>query len=248
MSWNGLRTTSARGVAQCARHRSGGAVEAYIALGTLEAAEDMARHLLGEPARHYVLSQIAWARGDLQGVKEHLEHGSWIRCLEGPLAGETRWSRDFLANPSSVRLSPLLKEPITQIVRGQVALADEDITTAIELLQNGLKSLSGSPAPYLVGSESLADAWEKHGDAEQAVRVLASASQMRDRVYFGGIRAKTAWFRIEAERANLLRELGRDDEAARIEADLLKLLAVADDDHQILRDLKEQQARRTGAD
>ena len=43
------------------------------------------------------------------------------------------------------------------------------------------------------------------------------------------------WLRIEAARARLARELGRQEEAARIEAELRKLLAHADPDHVILR-------------
>ena len=57
-----------------------------------------------------------------------------------------------------------------------------------------------------------------------------------------------SWLRNEAERARLNRELGRDGEAERIEEQLLQLLSVADADHQLLRDLKEQQARQTSSD
>ena len=221
------------------------AVMAYVALGTLDAAEAMARHMSNEALRQDQLSDIAWARGDRQAAKTHGQHGTPMRrVVTLPLVGELRWARAFLADPSSVRMPPQLYERVTPIVRGQVALAERDTAAAIELLQDGLGPLRGNPSLYLVGSESLADAWEKRGDMEQAVRVLAAASHMRDRVYFGGINAMTAWQRIEAERARLLRKLDRDDEAAPIEAKLLKLLAVADENHQILRDLKAAQAAR----
>ena len=48
--------------------------------------------------------------------------------------------------------------------------------------------------------------------------------------------------RIEWRRAELYRKIGRDEEAREIEAELLKLLAYADPDHPILRQLRATQA------
>ncbi len=92
---------------------------------------------------------------------------------------------------------------------------------------------------FFFGSESLARAWEQHGDLEKALRVLENASAARRRIYLGQVGPKGMyWLRMEAERARLARKLGREEEAARIEAELLKLLAHADPDHVILRELK----------
>ena len=48
--------------------------------------------------------------------------------------------------------------------------------------------------------------------------------------------------RIEWRRSELYRKIGRDEEAREIEAELLKLLAYADPDHPILRQLRATQA------
>ena len=54
------------------------------------------------------------------------------------------------------------------------------------------------------------------------------------------------WLKIQWQRAELLRKLGREPEAREIEAELRKLLAYADADHDILRklrDLSQQEGR-----
>ena len=48
----------------------------------------------------------------------------------------------------------------------------------------------------------------------------------------------TAWLENEHQRLQILRKLGREEEAREVETSLLRLLAVADSDHFILRQLK----------
>ena len=54
------------------------------------------------------------------------------------------------------------------------------------------------------------------------------------------------WLRIQWQRAELLRKLGREREAREIEAELCKLLAYADADHAILRDLRRLSQQEAG--
>ncbi len=50
--------------------------------------------------------------------------------------------------------------------------------------------------------------------------------------------AAPLWFRIQWRLAEVYRKLGRDEDARRIEEELLKLLAYADPDHPILVQLE----------
>ena len=69
--------------------------------------------------------------------------------------------------------------------------------------------------------------------------MLEDASVARRRIYLGHVSSRGVhWLRIEAARPRLARKLGRHQEAARIEAGLLKLLAHADPDHVIIHELK----------
>ena len=54
------------------------------------------------------------------------------------------------------------------------------------------------------------------------------------------------WLRIQWQRAELLRKLGRAPEAREIEAELRQLLAYADADHDILRKLRDLSQQEEG--
>ena len=218
---------------------------AYLALGALEAAETMAQRLSAESERRRYLAYVAWARGDLASVRAHGQYvPPLVRVLEWPLAGESRWVSEFVDDPTSVQVAPALEEALTHIARGHIALSEDDAVTAIRELEAGLRASKGNAAFYFLGSAALADAWERFGDAERAVRVLESAAQLRDQFFLGGATFKTPYLRTQAERARLARALGHHDDATRIEAELLAMLAMADDDHQILREIRERQAAR----
>ena len=232
--------------------------DTYLTLGALQAAEEMFRQVSLEDARRIGLAEVAWARGDLQaatqqlgqytGAARGLSDAGSVRWMFGamvwPRFGDSTWALEFMTNPPS--LPPGLAEEIDKLVRGQVALTRGETVTAITLLEESLVARhprmgrsQDSPLVFFLGSESLARAWEQHGDVEEALRVLENASAARRRIYLGHVFPRGMhWLRIEAVRARLARELGRQEEAARIEAELLKLLAVADPDHVILRELK----------
>ena len=231
-------------------HQAG---NAYLNLGALQAAEEVFRQVSSEDRRRMGLAEVAWARGDLQAATQQLGQyagaargpsdagsGRWMfGAMVWPHFGDSTWALEFMTNPPS--LPPWLAEQTDKLVRGQVALARGETVTAIPLLEESLVAprSQNNPTMFFLGSESLARAWEQHGDMEEARRVLEDASAARRRIYLGTASHKEMyWLRIEAARARLARKLGRQEEAARIEAELLKLLAHADPDHVILRELK----------
>jgi serine/threonine protein kinase/tetratricopeptide (TPR) repeat protein len=90
-------------------------------------------------------------------------------------------------------------------------------------------------ATYLMGSIHLARAWEELGYPDRAARALEEASSKRGRLIRG---ARFYWMMVELERARVLRDLGRGEEAAQIEQRLWTLTSYADPDFAVLRELE----------
>jgi len=121
--------------------------------------------------------------------------------------------------------------------RGELALARGQRAEGLRLLQKGFASLrTNRSVRFFNAAEGLARALELQGDLEGAVRILEETSQQRGlAVMFGPI---PMWNRLRHDQARLYRRLGREPEAERIEDELRKLLAYADDDHAIARELR----------
>jgi hypothetical protein len=96
-----------------------------------------------------------------------------------------------------------------------------------------------------LASESLAKHYEQRGDLNGAVQTLEAAARKNGMSTYGLLGA-TGYFGMRnlLELDRLYRQLGRHSEAEKVEADLRKLLLVADPDHPILLEL---QRRREAA-
>ena len=88
----------------------------------------------------------------------------------------------------------------------------------------------------------MAKALLQAGKAENALRVLEDASQQKSR--YG---RKVEWCRIQLRLADLYRQLGRETEAEKIEAELRQLLVYADSDYWIVQELNHRKARGSRA-
>src|SRR5206468_9014949 len=90
-----------------------------------------------------------------------------------------------------------------------------------------------------LGTESLAAALINEGDVPRAIQVLEGNPDRFHEVIGGGTGAY--WLRDRLELAKLYRGAGRVADAQVVEADLLKLLALADPDHPILLEVRRLQ-------
>ena len=186
---------------------------------------------------------MAFSLGSEQVAKEQL-----INFIETP--DERKGSSTFAVNgwkyPSGIavlltRLGLSSREGVRErmdtsidLVRGGIALERGNLATGTDLLEKAVQRSYWSIGanPYLVVSDNLASAWEQQGEWEQAARVLEEASSKKTFMVNGG--AAPHWFRIQWRLAEVYRKLGREEDALRIEEELLKLLTYADPDHPIL--------------
>ena len=130
-----------------------------------------------------------------------------------------------------------------QLVRGKQMLNQGRLDEAIVLLKSGVRWFRDHGGwevfqMYFMGAEFLAVAYAEQGNLQAAYRVLEDAAGQRNLVnsFSAPLHQK-----IQARRALLARELGRTAEAEAIEAELAAALNLADWDHPILVQLREQQ-------
>ncbi len=228
----------------------------YMALGQVKAAEEIFQSY-AEPWRSRALAQVAWARGDQQTFREHLKtrgtsQPRYLSAIFLAQAGLLSEAQDVISNAdtaargsSPVRsVPPPLRESWGKTARGNLALARGQTEEAIQLLESAVEALRPWPdtSYFFLGSESLARAWEQQGNSHRALQVLEEAAQVTIRMYStrAGMWPAVAWTENEFRRAQLYRKVGREKEARKVEAKLLKLLTYADPDHAILRQLKQQ--------
>ena len=212
----------------------------YLTLGRLEAAE-RCLHMITDPLlREEQLARVAFFREDRRALKQHLiasegttylsPHTVMLLTRVGLLPRAAQLLDKIEAQQS-------IFGPYLQIPRGELALARGEVDKGIADLEEGIRRVGegwGIWVPFL-GSESLAAALKEKGDLAQAVQVLERASELRSAAAFED--AGAFWMRNELQLARLYREVGRTEDARRIERELLNLLALADADHPMLVEL-----------
>ena len=229
----------------------------YLALGKIEAAEESFQLISDESRREGNLLEIALARNDEEGLRQALKRRAEAPDRAGEVtavllarSGLLSRARSVVASlreraagppyyggpgPRPARRRPLV--PVVTIAQAELTLAEGHTEQAISLLRDSVGQLRPSGyAIYFLGAESLARAWEKQGEPNKALRVLEDASQQKNRTYPF---SKLHWMRVRLRLAQLYHELGRDVEAAEIEAELRRLLVYADPDFWVLLQLQD---------
>ena len=135
--------------------------------------------------------------------------------------------------------------PVLLEIDAHVAVAEGRIEDAVRLFQSAKGGRIREPVALLRMASPLAKALTAAGNWAEAARVLETATATQWRHY--AINGPTSgWIATRNRLANLYRSMGRAKEADVIDAELLKLLAVADRDHPVLLRLKARQVATTG--
>jgi tetratricopeptide (TPR) repeat protein len=126
---------------------------------------------------------------------------------------------------------------VLDFLQGEIAVAGGDLDDGIGRFERSLDALKASNDQWRLplASESLASALRKKGNLKRAIEVLEQGSEKRVASAFE--RAGAYWLRIRFDLSRLYRETGRGEDARRIERELSALLAFADADHPIRREL-----------
>lgn len=218
-------------------------MQAYETLGRLDDAHD----LLKPPVLTPVGLVIAFLRDDTGTLSQWRS----LRSLEPPVRESlgavgpivlARLGRPDLARTARPRgrtdrsvASIAFRDAFAgaaSIVDGEIALAEGRLDEAVRLFEKGLPAerLTGS-AVYFLGCESLAFAHLQRGEADRAIAVLEEALRQRGRTVQG---SGAFWLRTTWQLREVYRETGRVRDTARLDDDLRRLLAVADENHPIV--------------
>jgi hypothetical protein len=214
-----------------------------LRFGKLRTAESFA-HKISLPNSSLVLALIALTKNDRAGLRksllEHLRSEGKNSLSSVPLLIRA----GFLAEAQALITNPALKEEaFLRVYEGEIALARGYRAHAVPLLQQGISSVQACCMweGFYSGSESLAVTYEQQGDLLAALGVLERACSEDELGGEAGSISRVFWLRDKAHLARLYRRLGRTKDAQKVEAELARLLAYADEDHPILRQMKRSQ-------
>jgi tetratricopeptide (TPR) repeat protein len=216
----------------------------YLGFGKVKAAGAWFEKITDEVLTHELLALAAYAAGDDKLCWEHAakfgHHPGSARKAEYSTgvalarAGVVQESQRFIEN-----YQKFLENIFVIHLKGEVALAEGRIEEAIHLLQQATDDFRhGGNHEFLISSDGLALAFERHGEPQEALRVLEDASPARRLEFAWESPFGMFWLRIQAHLAQLYRHTGRTEEARKIEGQLRKILAYADPDHPILLQLR----------
>ena len=229
----------------------------YRAVGKRQLARQWLTKGLERRSLHLTLATISYAEGDHKAVTNHLKQylettkvsggpRPWV-SIEGPFTAIMAARSGFFSESEKMLVElrektkdtselppgvPRISSEDLEMARGVLKLSRGDTAEGIAILESTLPLLRNH---YLTASEILAEAYRLQGDLVKTIQLLEQASTNMSG--FLPILHSPLWLRIQAQLAQLYREMGRDAEARKIEEKLRNLLAYADPDHPILRQL-----------
>lgn len=219
----------------------------FLTLGKLETAEKLFQRVSTPFRRFPPLAMVSYLRGDRAGFRKRLSAALANPGRRDP-AIAVLLARAGLLSQAEREISGQenAKTDIPgfiEVERGELASARGQAAEAIRQLKKGReRDPVNSSNTFFLGTETLATALSQQGDVDGAMRVLELASQQKARAIFALASAVPSWMRTQLLLAKLYRKVGRHEDARRIEAELLGLLAYADPDHVLLRELNRSES------
>lgn len=221
----------------------------YLLLGRLRDAEEWFHRVDDRMFRESHLAMVAFDRGDRKAMGRYL-----LRVNDAPgyrlLSIPHLLLRAGLVSEAERQITVLeqlglMPSTYLDLARGELALARGRTEEGVALLRQGLEAQGNAASGgSLMGSESLAGALEKEGKLGEAVEVLERLTGSKGRAaLFYGWGYGTRWMGTRLQLAGLYRRMGRENEALKVEEELRQLLACADPDHVLIRELKRLERR-----
>jgi hypothetical protein len=201
----------------------------YAVLGELREAEKR----FAATRQASSLALLAFYRGDLQKAKMVQPEPEVLPLAERGMGVLVMIRSGRLAEAEAVRqrLTQVNEGPVGLLVLdAELALARSRTAKGVGLLEKVMASNPPAASLFLIAAEHLADLYIERGKLVEARTVLHN---FIDRAAVGPTFQAAFRMRLQMKLAQLDRELGRADEAQKIEADLRKRLIFADADHPI---------------
>ena len=202
--------------------------ECYLAMGRVRAARDWFQRTM--PARNLpeALAYTAYAIRDENGARAQLEL----------LKDEPKWDDVWFLIPrlrsDSERFLPRVAATLGKNgpahFPGELALSQNRLTEAKELLLNTFTRFPTLRTGQ-IGAESLVVALERSGEEREALSVLEESGRRKRTL------TPVFWMRNRARLAQYYYRLNRDMEARSVEAELRRMLAAADSDYWMMKQL-----------
>jgi hypothetical protein len=198
-------------------------------LGRIGEAADLI-NLVSDPGlRREMRAAFLFTSGDMEGLRKYLasdaDLGTNTSALLMTMVG--------LPDEAMLLLEELQSEGMNQasaaVIRARVALDSGDSDAVKVELHGAVEDLSLEDREFFfVGLETLAEVLNSSGQLVDAIRVLERTSPTRNDAVFN--ETGIYWLMCQRQLARLYRSAGRNYDAAAIEGELLKLLALADQD------------------